>query len=131
MKQQTINKMIATLAICGIGFLSASAIAGQDEFQRQLTQRVMQAKQKLEQAEAAKGPERQKLMGEHMQMMKENMEKCRAMKPKAGMSEKEREDWFNEHQKIMQEMLDQMAEENRMMMDMGNMPMNSGDKHKH
>ncbi|MHB0927240.1 MAG: DUF411 domain-containing protein [Gallionellaceae bacterium] len=29
MKQQTIKKMIVTLAICGIGFLSASAIAGQ------------------------------------------------------------------------------------------------------
>ncbi len=28
MKHQTINKMIATLAICGIGFISASAIAG-------------------------------------------------------------------------------------------------------
>ena len=29
MKQQTINKMIVTLAVCGAGFLSASAIAGQ------------------------------------------------------------------------------------------------------
>ena len=29
MKQQTIKKMIITLAVCGIGFLSASAIAGQ------------------------------------------------------------------------------------------------------
>lgn len=29
MKQQTINKRIVTLAVCGIGFLSASAIAGQ------------------------------------------------------------------------------------------------------
>lgn len=32
MKNQTIYKMIATLAVCSISFLSVSAIAAQDEF---------------------------------------------------------------------------------------------------
>ena len=131
MKQQAFNKMIVTLAVCGIGFLSASAIAGQDEFQRQMTQHVLQAKQKLQQAEAAKGAERQKLMGEHMQMMHDMMGKMQAMKPKAGMTMQEHEDWINEHQKLMDDMMGQMMEEHHMMMDMGCMSMGSGDMHKH
>ncbi|HEY3328027.1 MAG TPA: hypothetical protein VGK14_12810 [Novimethylophilus sp.] len=124
MKQQTINKMIAALAICSIGFISASAIAGQDEFQRQMTQRVLQAKQKLQQAEAAKGAERQKLMSEHMKMMHEIMGKMQAMKPKAGMTMQEHEDWINEHQKLMDDMMGQMMEEHHMLMDMGDMQKN-------
>lgn len=124
MKMQTINKMITTIAICGIGFMSVSAIAGQDELQRQMVQRIQQTKQKLKEAEAAKGVERQKLMGEHMKMMQENMEKMRAMKPKAGMTMQEHEDWINEHQKLMEQMMGQMMEEHHLLMDMG-------DTHKH
>jgi len=131
MNKQTIHKMISTIAVCSVGFLSASAIAGPDEFQRQMNQRVMQAKQKMQQAEAAKGEERQKLMGEHMKMMKETMEKMQAMKPKAGMSMQEHEGWINQHQKLMEDMMGQMMEEHHMMMDMGCMSMGSGDMHKH
>lgn len=117
MKKHPIHKIIATIAICSIGFLSVSAIAGQDEFQRQMIQRVQQAKQKLQQAEAAKGSERQKLMGEHMRMMQETMEKMQAMKPKAGMSMQEHEDWINQHQKIMEDMMGQMMGEHHLMME--------------
>jgi len=44
MKNLSIHKMIATVVICGVSVLSLSAIAGQDEFQRQMTQQVMKAK---------------------------------------------------------------------------------------
>ena len=131
MNQQAISKMISTLAICSIGFLSASAIAGQDESQRQMTQQVMKAKQKLNQAEAAKGAERQKLMSDHMKMMQDTMKKMQAMKPKAGMSMQEHADWMNEHQKLMEQMMEQMMGEHHLMMGMGDMPMDCGDKHKH
>lgn len=131
MNKQTIHKMIVTFAVCSIGFLPLSAIAVQDEFQRQMTQQVMKAKQKLKEAEAAKGAERQKLMGEHMQVMKENMEKCRTMQPKAGLSEKEREEWLIEHRKIMQEIMDQMMQQHHMQMGMECMSKSSGDTHKH
>ncbi len=119
MKKQPIHKMIAVIAICGIGFLSASASAAPDEFQRQMIQRNAQSKLKLQQAEAAKGAERQKLMEEHMKMMKETLEKMQAMKPKPGMSMQEHEDWINEHQKLMQDMMGQMMEEHHLIMDMG------------
>jgi len=131
MKKQTISKMIAIITICSIGFLSASAIAGPDENQRMLQQQIMKAKQKLKEAEAAKGTERQKLMGEHMKMMQENMKNCASMKPKAGMSPQERDEWFNEHKKLMDEIMEQMMEEHHMMMGMDCMSMGSGDKHKH
>jgi uncharacterized protein YicC (UPF0701 family) len=80
--------VVAALALLGTSF---SASAGQDEAQRQMIQRVMAAKQKLQQAEAAKGEQRKALMAEHMAMMKETMDKMAAMKPKEGMSMKEHE----------------------------------------
>ncbi len=95
-----------------------------------LQQQIMKAKQKLKEAEAAKGPERQKLMGEHMKMMKESMEKMQAMKPKAGMSMQEHEDWINEHQKLMDDMMGQMMEEYHMMTGMKCISMDMGDMHK-
>jgi|GEM_PF-234279 len=141
MKNQTIHKMIAILAVCSLSFIAGSAIAAQDEFQRQMTQKVMQAKQKLKAAEAASGAERKKLMGEHMKMMHDNMGKMQVMKPKSGMTMQEHEEWIGEHQKLMDEMMSQMMEEHHMMMDMGNMskksgemdcmPKGSDDAHKH
>jgi len=141
MKNLSIHKMIATVVICGVSVLSLSAIAGQDEFQRQMTQQVMKAKQKLKEAEAAKGAERNKLMGEHMKMMHDNMGKMQAMKPKSGMTMQEHEEWISEHQKLMDEMMSQMMKEHHMMMGMDGMskgsaemdcmPKASDDAHKH
>ena len=102
-----------------IAMLGASfyAMAAPDEAQRQMIQRAMEAKQKLQQAGAAKGAERQTLMAEHMKMMKDVMDKMAAMKPKAGMSMQEHEEWINEHQKLMQQVMDQMMGEHRLMME--------------
>lgn len=46
-------------------------------------------------------------------MLHDNMVTCREMKPKAGMTEKEREEWFAEHQKIMDDLMNQMMEEHK------------------
>lgn len=127
MNKQTIHKMVVTFVICSIGFLSSSAMAGPDENQRMLQQQIIKSKQKLQQAETAKGPERQKLMGEHMKMMQETMKKMQAMKPKSGMTMQEHEDWISEHQKLMQEMMSQMMQEHHMQMGMDCMSMGSGD----
>ncbi|NIA56164.1 hypothetical protein HAV22_21255 [Massilia sp. TW-1] len=96
---------------------SFHASAGQDEAQRQMIQRVMAAKQKLKQAEAAKGEQRKALMAEHMSMMKDSMDKMAAMKPKAGMSMEEHEEWIEAHEKLMQQMMDQMMGEHHLMME--------------
>jgi hypothetical protein len=103
------------LALLGTSF---STWAGQDEAQRQMIQQVMAAKRKLQQAEAAKGEQRKVLMAEHMAMMKETMDKMAAMKPKEGMSMKEHDEWIEEHQKLMQQMMDQMMGEHHLMMQM-------------
>jgi len=126
MKHKSAQKFISILAICGIGFISAYAIAGQDVSQQQMMQRVMQSKQMMHQAEAATGTERQKLMNSHLAMMQEIMGKIQTMKPDAGMTTSEKEAWFDEHQKLMTEMMGQMMSEQNMMMDMGNMPMGKG-----
>lgn len=131
MKTQNLNKLVATAFIACLGFVATSAMAGPDENQRMLQQQIMKSRQTLQQAEAAKGPDRQKLMGEHMKMMQETMGKMQAMKPKAGMSMQEHEDWINQHQKLMEEMMGQMMQEHHMMMGMDCMSMGSGDTQKH
>ena len=117
MKKSMINTLITTAFIASLGFSATSAIArGPDFEQQRLIMQVQQAKQKLLQAQAAKGAEQQKLMGEHMQMLHDDMAACREMKPKAGMTEKERDEWFAEHQKIMDDMMSQMMEEHKVKM---------------
>lgn len=109
--------ILATALIVAL-ISSHAAIAGPDEAQRYAIQQAMAAKQKLKQAEAAKGAERKALMGEHMKMMKEVMDKMAAMKPKAGISGAEHEQWMKEHQALMQQMMEQMMGEHHLMMDM-------------
>jgi len=124
MEKRILNTLIATAFIASLGFTVTSAMAAPDLFQQQINQQFIQSQQKLKEAEAAKGAERQKLMGEHMKMTHEAMDKMQAMKPKAGMSMQEHEDWINEHQKLMDQVMRQMMEEHHMLM-------NSSDKHKH
>lgn len=117
MKKSIINTLITTAFIASLGFAATSAIArGPDFEQQRLIMQVQQAKQKLQQAQAAKGAEQQKLMAEHMQMLHDDMAACREMKPKAGMTESERDTWFAEHQKIMDDMMSQMMEEHKVKM---------------
>lgn len=129
MNTNTIRKAIATIAICGIAMTSVPAFAGPDAFQLEMTRKLHEAKQKLQQAEAAKGAERKKLMDEHMKMMHETMGKMQEMKPKAGMSMQDHEEWINQHQKLMDEMMGQMMQEHHLLM--GSDCMGSGNDHKH
>ena len=118
MNKSFINTLISAAFIASLGFAATSALAGPgpDFLQQKLNMQVLQAKQKLQQAQAAKGAEQQKLMGEHMQMLHDDMAACREMKPKAGMTESERDAWFAEHQKIMDDMMSQMMEEHKINM---------------
>jgi len=124
MNKRIINILIATAFIASLGFTVTSAMAGPDLIQQQLNRQFTASQQKLKEAEAAKGAERQKLMGEHMKMMHEAMDKMQAMKPKSEMTMQEHEDWINEHQKLMDQVMGQMMEEHHMLM-------NSGSAHKH
>ena len=122
MKQRMLNKLVATVLIASFGFATTSAIAGPDIFQQQINQRLIQSQQKLKAAEAAKGAERQKLMEDHMKIMRETMTKMQAMKPKAGMTMQEHEDWINEHQKLMEQVMGQLMEEHHMLIGSGGTP---------
>ncbi len=107
---------LATVAVIAIAAAPLAAFAGQDEAQRQITQRLQEQKLKLAAAERVQGAERDKLMQEHMKMMQETMGKMQAMKPRDGMTPKEQKEWMDEHQKLMQQMMDQMMTEHHMMM---------------
>ena len=104
---------VCTLALIG---LPLASLAGPDEAQRMMIQRIQEQKLKLNAAKAAQGAERPKLMAEHMKMMQETMGKMQTMKPRADMSPKEKDEWIAEHQKLMEQMMGQMMEEHHMMM---------------
>ncbi|MDQ1812351.1 hypothetical protein RBA41_03455 [Massilia sp. CCM 9210] len=88
-----------------------------DEAQRYVLQQAMAAKQKPKQAEAAKGSQRKALMGEHLTMMKEVMDKHAVMKPKEAMSGPGHEEWMKEHQALMPQMMEQMMGQQHPMME--------------
>ena len=114
--------LIAAVALVALAAAPLAAFAGQDEAQRQITQRLQEQKLKLAAAEKAQGAERDKLMQEHMKMMQETMGKMQAMKPREGMTPKEQKEWMDEHQKLMEQMLGQMMTEHHMMMQGMTMP---------
>ena len=109
------NFAVAAL-VASVSFLPAAAFAGPDLLQQQLQRELAAAKAKQEQAEKAKAAERQKFMQEHMQMMQQAMDQMQAMKPHAGMTMQQHEDWIAEHQKLMDDMLQQMMKDQHMMM---------------
>lgn len=110
------KRFITTAALIAFATVPLSSLAGQDEGQRLITQRLQEQKLKLAAAEKAQGAERDKLMQDHMSMMQETMGKMQAMKPRGGMTPQEQKEWMAEHQKLMQLMMDQMMSEHHMMM---------------
>ena len=116
MKRFATRTVIVTAALSMLAAVPLASLAGQDESQRQITQRLQEQKLKLGAAEKAQGTERDKLMQEHMKMMQETMGKMQAMKPRDGMSQQEQKDWMGEHQKLMDQMMGQMMAEHHMMM---------------
>ncbi len=122
MKRSGLNKLITAFLVGGIGLLSVSAWAGPDFQQKQLYQNIREAEMKMKEAEVAKGAERQKLLAQHLKMMKDVMDKMKAMKPKPDMTMQEHEEWIDEHQKLMESIFGQMMKEQHMLMDM-NKPM--------
>lgn len=112
------NKTLLVAAAMSVIF-PAAVFAGPDSGQRMLQERMHDSQKKLEQAEHAKGAERERMMQEHMKAMDENMKLMRDMNPpKSGMSTKERDEWMMEHQKLMEQMMDQMKQEHDLMMKM-------------
>ena len=117
-------KRLLIAALAGITLaLPLSGIGAPDETQKQLIQRAQEAKKKLAAAQAAQGPERQKMMQEHMKMMQPMMAQMQKAKPGAGMSSEQKQEWIDEHLKLMQEMMSQMMGEQQMMMQGGGMGM--------
>lgn len=109
-----ISKLIATIALCSIGFISASAFAAKDDIQYRTTLHIQQAQQKLEQAKAASGTERQTLLEEHMKLMESCMRDMNAVKPSANMTKEQSQEWVKVCKKQMSSLLEQMKEESKL-----------------
>ena len=53
-----------------------------------------------------------------MKMMEETMEKMRNMTPQKGMTMQQHEEWMGEHQKLMQQVMEQMMDEHHALLKM-------------
>ena len=107
--------VVAGLAIA----IPMPGTAAPDEAQKQFIQRAQDAKKKLSAAQAAVGAERQRMIQEHMTMMRGMMAQMQKAKPAGGMSPQQMREWIDEHMKLMQDMLGQMMDEHHMMMEGG------------
>lgn len=125
----TLSRTLIFFAFCSTGFIS-SAFAEVDERQRQLSQRIIKAKQIQQEAQSTKGVERRKILNKHMKLMHENMELCRTLKPSLDLTEKERDEWFREQQKIMDQLMDQMIFDYRLVAELNGFTMDT-IMHKH
>ena len=107
--------LIAALAGCALA-MPFAGFAAPDESQKQIIQRVQEAKQKLAAAQAATGAQRQKLMDEHMKLMQTVMTQMRTAKPGGGMTPQQMREWIDEHMKLMDQLMGQMMDEHHMLM---------------
>ena len=109
------KRLIAIFAGLALA-LPLTTMSAPDEAQKQLIQRAQDAKKKLSGAQTAQGPERQKMMQEHMKMMRDMMAQMQKAKPAGSMSPQQMREWIDEHMNLMQEMMGQMMDEHHMMM---------------
>jgi len=111
------SKAVTLLAVLGsLSIISLPVLAGPDYFQLEMSRKLLDAKQKLKQAEAANAAQQQNLMKEHMEMMQDIVTKMAKTRPRADMTMQEHEEWIAEHQKLMDQVLDQMMDEHHLMM---------------
>src|SRR3972149_9623553 len=110
------KNIYAIAILTGLIVFSATAFAGPDEAQRQMTQRIQEQKAKLKAIENAQGAERDRLMKEHMKMMQETLEKMHSMKPQADISIKEHLEWIAQHQWLLDQIFEQMMDEQHLLM---------------
>ena len=108
---------LSVAALTAVAFaLPLASIAGPDGAQQAIIQKAQQAKKELAAAQAATGPERQKMMETHMKMMDDLLAQMQKAKPGSGMTPEQMREWIDEHLKLMNEMMGQMMAEHHMMM---------------
>jgi hypothetical protein len=110
------NKLAVGLLAMFALAMPLSGNAAPDETQKQLIQRTQEAKAKLAAAQAASGAQRQKLMQEHMKMMRDMTAQMQKAKPRGGMTPEQMREWIDEHMRLMNELMGQMMDEHHMMM---------------
>jgi hypothetical protein len=110
------KKLLISIAAGLALALPLAAMSAPDEAQKQLIQRTQDAKKKLAAAQAAQGPERQRMMQDHMKMMQEMMAQMQKAKPRADMKPEQMREWMDEHMRLMNGMMGQMMDEHHMMM---------------
>ncbi|MDP3845948.1 MAG: co-regulatory protein PtrA N-terminal domain-containing protein [Pseudomonas sp.] len=110
--------LIKPLMLTAALILSSSAWAegGADRANQHIQQLRDKAQAALVVAETAPPDQRQLKMGEHMQLLGDMLQALHADHPSAGMSAEQHLAWMEAHDKSMDDALDQMQREHKLMM---------------
>ena len=108
---------IAAAAVTIVISLPFATLASVHPLQQQLQRQLDAAEATQDAAEQAEGRERQRLIGEHLQMMQQALQQMQATKPQAGTSLEEHQEWVTEQQKLLDEALQQMIEDQELLME--------------
>ena len=101
------NPIVVSGSLAIARLLSVSAF-GEPHPLQQLQRQLNEAKATQEAAEKSNASKRQQLLAQHMQMLQQVMQRMRAARPQAGIRVQEHEEWITDHQKLMDEALQQM-----------------------
>jgi len=109
---------IKPLILSAALILSSAAWAegGGDRVNKNIQELRAKAQAALVVAEKAPADQRQMKMGEHMQMLGDMMQALHADNPSADMSPEQHLAWMKEHDKSMDDALNQMQREHKLMM---------------
>lgn len=130
------NLLALALAAPAIMLSVPAAAASKRPGHAKMLKRLRDSGKTLDDAERSQGPERDRLMEQHMQMMGEQLRMMEEMKAPEDMSMEEHVSWIRDHQQVMQEMLTQMRRDHDMMKGrmhecMGGNPAGMGGKSEH
>lgn len=123
------RRFLAAVALALAGPMLA--YAGPDDTQRLLMQRAREAQSKLDAAQAAQGAQREKMIGDHLTLMQQMLNQMNSDRPGSNATPQQMREWIEEHIKLMDVMMTQMMQGERMMMgSQGSSMMGSGSGQK-
>lgn len=109
----TLTLMVAVMLVLSSRATISSAA---EPDQHWAIERTEQAKHKLAEAKRADASRRRILMTAHMDMLGELLQELSTMKPDASLDMQQTAGWVTEHQRLTNDVLEQLVEEHSLMM---------------
>jgi len=111
-------KFLNILILVSLGAFASSSFAAVDPIQLENMRKYHSTVSAQHAEETEKDVKRDQLLSEHMKTLQENMQKFNAEKPSPNLSAQELAQWYADHLKAMNEMMEQMIADHQAILDM-------------